>query len=556
MTEKEINKYIDKVMNRKILTGHLEQLAVERHLKDLQTCYERGMYFDPEAGMRVVQFFKFLRHGKGRQFAGKPFELTDWQAFKLYVQYGWKRTNGRRRFRQSYLDVGRKNGKTTYAGGEALYNFIADGEVAAEIYTVATTYPQASICFNETKLILKNSPQVKSKLEVWSGAITQQSNGSTFKPLHSKSDNLDGLNPSFAIIDEFHAHPDNSMFEIIDSGMGSRIMPMLSIITTAGYNKQGPCYRFRDVAIKVLQGILEQDDLFAMIFSMDKEDDWEDEKMWRKSNPNLDISFEIAYLQDRYKAAKNDPSKLTGFKTKNLNLWVDAETVWLPDDQWQQCDFGIKDLTNQSCTGGLDLSSTRDLSSLCLDFQLPDGTDAFIWKFWMPEDNIAERVNKDKVPYDMWIKQGYITTTPGNVTDYDFIKADIIKLREQYKIKSIAYDRWNSSQLIINLTDEGLKMLPFGQGYGSMSAPTKEIERIVYTNKLNHMGNPVMRWMISNVAISRDPAGNIKVDKAKAVEKVDGVVAMVMAKGQQMTPDKDNKPDINEIYKERGIRSL
>lgn len=549
-------KYMNNVLNGKVLSGELERLAVKRHLQDIETCYERGMYFDSKAGMRIIQFFKFLKHGKGRQFAGKPFELTDWQAFKLYVQYGWKRNNGKRRFRQSYLDVGRKNGKTTFAGGESLYNMIADGEIASEVYTVATTYPQASICFKETKLLLNNSPQIKSKLEIWSKAITQESTGSTFMPLHSKSDNLDGLNPSFAIIDEYHAHPNNDMFEIIDSGMGARFQPMLSIITTAGFNKTSPCFRYRDVASKVLHGILEQDDMFALIYCMDKDDDWENPDMWRKSNPNINISFETEYLLDRYKATKNDPSKLVPFKTKNLNLWVDAEDTWLLDDDWMACDQGEIDLKGCECTAGLDLSSTRDLTALSYCFVLPDGMVAYKWMFYMPEDNVQKRVKEDRVPYDMWIEQGYITTTPGNVTDYDYIHADILKNMEIYKVKKQAYDRWNSSQMISNLIEEGANMMPFGQGYASMNAPTKEFEMLVYTRKLNHMGNPVMRWMISNAVISMDAAGNKKIDKKRSREKVDGPVAAVMALGQQMTPSTDDKPDLNKIYGERGIRTL
>jgi len=276
--------------------------------------------------------------------------------------------------------------------------------------------------------------------------------------------------------------------------------------------------------------------------------------MWRKSNPNLNVSLKIDYMTDRYKAAKNNPSKLYEFKTKNLNLWVDAAQVWIADADWMECAGDVLNLDGMVCNGGLDLSSTRDLTSLALDFEMPDGSDAYLWFFWMPEDNVQQRVKDDKVPYDLWIRQGYIKTTPGNVTDYDFIQADIMQLKNRYDLKAISFDRWNSSQLVINLMSEGINMVPFGQGFGSMSAPTKEFERSVFTRKMNHMGNPVMRWMISNVAIQRDPAGNIKIDKNKSSEKVDGPVAAVMAKGQQMTVT--NEVNTNKIYSERGIRTL
>jgi phage terminase large subunit-like protein len=555
MTEKDILKYCDKVLTGKVIAGELETLAVKRHLQDLESCYERGLYFDPKAGMKVIQFFKFLRHAKGK-FANKPFELSDWQAFKLFVQYGWKKKNGKRRFRLSYIDMGRKNGKTAFAGGECLYNLIADGEQAAEIYTAATTFGQAAICFNDTKQILAKSPLVRTQLQSWSKSITHEASGSRMMPLHSKTENLDGLNPSFAVIDEYHAHPNDKVFDILETGMGARENPMISVITTAGFNKQGPCFQFRNVAIQVLKGILQQDDLFALMYSLDKDDDWEDQSAWRKCNPNLDISFDIDYLQSMYQGAKNNPAKLVSFKTKNLNLWVDAAVVWIEDEAWQACDLGEVDCTGLECIGGLDLASTRDLSALALKFVMPNGHDVYIWKFWMPEDNVQERVRKDMVPYDIWIEQGYINTTPGNVTDYDFIVSEIVKLKEQYNIKSIAYDRWNSSQAVQDLKQEGLTMNPYGQGFASMSAPTKEFEMTVYTRKINHMGNPVMRWMISNVSLMRDAADNNKVDKAKSREKVDGVVAAIMAKGEQMTFKTEEKPDLNKIYAERGIRTL
>jgi phage terminase large subunit-like protein len=362
------------------------------------------------------------------------------------------------------------------------------------------------------------------------------------------------LNTHFGIIDEYHAWKSNDLFDNIESSMASRSEPMMDIITTAGFNKTTPCYTFRDVCIKVLQGIIQQDDLFPMIFSMDDEDDWEDETMWYKSNPNLGISVKTDFLRSKFIDAKNNPSKINEFKTKQLNMWVDSAKVWIPDDDWQKCSGPVLDLKGMTCHGGLDLSSTRDLTAFALDFQLPDGSDAYLWFFWMPEDNVSDRVKNDRVPYDLWINQGYIITTPGNITDYDFIMADIIHMKSVYDIKSIAFDRWNSSQLIINLTDEGVNMQPFGQGYGSMSAPTKEFERTVYSGKMNHMGNPVLRWMVSNVEIQKDPAGNIKIDKSKAREKVDGPVAAVMAKGQQMTPD--DSVDINRIYESGGIRSV
>lgn len=551
--EKTIQAYIERVLTGKQPTGKLEVLTVQRHINDLKTAYERGFYFDQKAGLRPIQLFNFLRHGKGKDFAGKPFILSDWQMFKFYVQYGWMKSNKQRRFRKAYLEIAKKNGKTAMLGGEAIYHLLADGEVGAEVYSAATKREQAAICFNDTKQIIKYSPKIKSKVKIYQYSIAFEQLGNSFKALSSDSSTQDGLNTHFGIIDEYHAWKSNDLFDNIESSMASRSEPMMDIITTAGFNRTSPCYTFRDVCIKVLQGIIEQDDLFPLIFSMDEEDDWEDQAAWVKANPNMGISVKTEFLRSKYIDAKNNPSKINEFKTKQLNMWVDSVSVWIPDDDWQACGGPVLDLAGMECNGGLDLSSTRDLTALALVFQLPDGSDAYKWMFWMPEDNVQDRVKNDRVPYDLWISQGYITTTPGNVTDYDFIQADIMRIASTYKLKAVSYDRWNSSQLVINLTNEGINMQPFGQGYGSMSAPTKEFERTVFTRRMNHMNNPVMRWMMSNVAIQRDPAGNIKIDKSKASEKVDGAVAAVMAKGQQMTPSETI--DINKILM-KGIRTI
>jgi len=553
MTEKQIHSYIDRLLSGKQIAGKLEKLAVQRHVNDLKTAYERGFYFDSKAGMKPIQLFNFLRHGKGKDFAGKPFILSDWQMFKFYVQYGWMKSDKRRRFRKAYLEIAKKNGKTAMLGGEAIYHLLLDGEIGAEVYSAATKREQAAICFNDTVQIINKSPKIKEKLKVYKYSIAYENQGNSFKALSSDSSTQDGLNTHFGIIDEYHAWKSNDLFDNIESSMASRSEPMMDIITTAGFNRTTPCYTFRDVCIKVLQGIVEQDDLFPMIFSMDEDDDWEDQQMWQKANPNMGISVKTEFLQSKFKDAKNNPSKINEFKTKQLNMWLDSVKVWIPDDDWQACGGPVIDLKGLPCHGGLDLSSNRDLTALALVFQLPDGSDAYLWFFWMPEDNVSYRVKNDRVPYDLWINQGYIKTTPGNITDYNFIKAEILMLCEIYNIKAIAFDRWNSSQMVIDLMAEGINMQPFGQGYGSMSAPTKEFERTVYSKSMNHMNNPVLRWMMSNIAIQKDPAGNIKIDKSKASEKVDGPVSAVMAKGQQMTPS--DGVDLNRIY-ENGIRSV
>jgi len=552
-----ITKYINDVTSGRIVTGKYARLRVERHLKDLDNAYGRGFYFDEKEAMKVLRFFDFTKHAKGRNFAGQRFVLSPWQAFDIYCIYGWKAEGGHRRFRYAYTDVARKNGKTTFAAAQGLYLMMMDQEPGAEIYAVATKREQARICLDDTRNIVKQSEDLKKYAQVFQHSVTCEMMGSSIKALSSDHNTLDGLNPHGVILDEFHAHRDDMVFGVMKSAMGARTNPLMLILTTAGFNRNVPCYRYRDVAMKVLDGTLQQDDLYASIHTLDEDDDWNDERVWVKANPNLNVSVTKSFLKAAHQEAKNNPDQLYNFLTKNLNIWTDSAEVWIEKDKWDACNQNFDvDLEGVECYGGLDLASVRDTTSLALRFQLPDGKRIYKLFFWMPEMNVEERVKNKGINYDRWIREGYIRTTPGNVTDYNHIKADILALREEYKIKSIGYDRWNSSQLVIDLADEGVEMSPIGQGYASMSTPTKEFEKEVLKKQMDHQGNPVLTWHISNVAIQRDPAGNVKISKDKSSEKVDGAVACVMSLGEYLTVMADKKPEANEIYEKRPIRTL
>lgn len=552
-----ISKYINDITHGRVVAGRLARLRVERHLKDLESCYDRGLYFDEAAALKVLRFFGFLHHAKGSQFAGKPFELSPWQAFDIYNIYGWKTTGGRRRFRYAYTDIARKNGKTTFAAGQGLYLLIMDQEPGAEVYTVATKREQARICLDDARTIVSKSKDLRKYAQVFQHAVTCEVMGASMKALSSDSNTLDGLNPHGVILDEFHAHKDDLVFNVMKSAMGARQQPLMLILTTAGFNRNVPCYGYRDVGIKVLEGLLQQDDTYYSIHTLDKDDDYHDPEVWIKSNPNLGVSVSNDFLKDEYNAAKNNPSQLYNFLTKNLNLWTDSAEAWITYDEWMACDNGVEDLDGAECYAGLDLASTRDTTALALRFQKADGKSTYKLFFWMPEMNVEERVKNKGINYDRWIRDGWVKTTPGNITDYDFIKADIIALCDRYKVRQIAFDRWNSSQLVIDLGKEGITMVPYGQGFGDMNAPTKELEKEVLKRSMNHEGNPVLAWHISNVQMQRNPAGDVKIDKDKSSEKVDGAVAAVMALGTYIkTMGGELKPDINEIYSERGIRIL
>lgn len=529
--------YIEDVLSGDIITGEFLKLAINRHLSDLKRQNTEGFpyYFDEKEGQRYIDFAHLCRHWKGEK-ARESFKLESHQQFYFMMLFGWLRKDGGRRFRTSYKQVARKNGKTSECALKALAHLKLDDEAGAQVYFAATKEDQARIAFTDVQEIIKATPNLGNHFKIFTKSVTR---GASFiKPLGSDSNTSDGFDPSYGVIDEYHAHPDQGMLNVLESGMAARKSPLIDIITTAGYNKDGPCYSdMRRTSIEILRGIKTDDTHLALIYELDKDDDWQDETNWIKANPNLGVSVKLDFLRDRFLKAKNEGgSKEIDFKTKNLNIWTDSSATWITDDTWMGCDFGAEDHTGGECYGGLDMASTRDITALVLYF--PGEVSYIEPYFFIPELTAVERVNKDGVNYDRWIRSGHMIETEGNVTDYNFVKAKIMELAERYRIKSIAYDRWNASQLVIDLTYEGIPMSPFGQGFASMSAPTKELEKLVHSKAINHAGNPVLRWMNSNIQIQTDPAGNIKINKAKSSEKVDGMVALAMALGETMTDER------------------
>lgn len=553
------------VKSGKIMAGVLVCLAVDRYLDDLENGMNRGLYFNQNAAARACRFFpKFLRHSKGK-WAGKKFELDDWQLFIIWNLFGWFNADGSRRFRYAYIEVARKNGKSTLASGLGLYMMIADGEAGAEIYVGATKKPQAYITFNEAKNMVLKSPELKGVLTAYQHNIHSVELAAKFEPLASDSDKQDGLNPHCAIIDEYHAHKNDSLYNVLESGMGAREKPLMFVITTAGFNKLGPSFRMRGVCEKILNGVLQQDDMFAMIFSMDKDDDWENPDLWIKSNPSINtIDTTRSFLESRYQAVRNDPSKLVDFLTKNLNVWTDASEVWIEDKRWLACDrerLVWEKLKGRTAYGALDLSSVDDITAFVLYLPGENGYDDVYPFFFIPEATVKERTKRDGVPYELWVRQGLIEVTPGDTVDYDYIRRRITGyyvpdgvvshddncIADHVNLISVAYDKWNSSQLVNNLTADGVEMTPFGQGFVSMSTPTKEFKKKILKQEINHGGNPVLRWMASNVEINRDAAGNEKADKSKSKEKIDGIVGGIMALGEWLTKSASDDDDIYQV---------
>ena len=544
--------YAEQVRSGEILVCEYVRLAVERYYADLDRALDEGRYFDKKAAMRAIHFIEKLKHTKG-EWAGQRFRLEPWQQFVLWNIFGWKNADGTRRFRYAYIEIARKNGKTALSAGIGLYMLFADGESRPEVYSAATVKDQAKICFSDAVEIVK-ATDLKSYLTPYRNSIVYELKGGTMKPLSSDYGTHDGLNPSCGIIDEFHAHKDSGMFDVIKSAFGARRQPLMFVITTAGFNKSGACYAYRENVIKVLRGVNEDDSLFCIIYTLDDKSEWDDPKMWIKANPNLGVSLSADYLADQVKDAKNRPEAVRNVMTKNVDLWVDAERTWILDDAWQKCigTTAPADLKGCACWGGLDLSNVSDITAYVLLFHENDRFQ-LLPHFWIPEEKMLEKIRKENINYDKWVAEGYVTVTPGNVIDYDFVKADILRIVADYELRTSAYDRWNSSQTIIDLQNEGMECNPFGQGYSSMSAPTKEFEKLVLTGKIEHFGNPVLRWMLASTLVKTDPAGNIKPDKEKSTQKIDGIVAAIMALGEWMTAQAN---DERNPYENRGLLTL
>jgi phage terminase large subunit-like protein len=543
------DQYIKDVLDGTRIENHWVKLAVQRHVDDLEHGHKRGLIFDPVAASFVLKFFTLLKHHKGTH-ANQPIKLEPHQQFYLSCLFGWKRKDGTRRFRTAYKEVSRKNGKTTEGGGKLDYHIILDREIGAQAYCAATKEDQATIAVNDAYGLVKSVPSFTKILDfkIHAGQckrIIYPGNNSFIAPIGKDSKTQDGLDVSYAHIDEYHEHPTDSIVNVLESGMAARRQPLMDIITTAGYNKNGPCYAKRNSICEILEGKKQDDSTFGIIYTLDKDDDWEDASNWQKANPNLGVSVEPSFMVDRFQKAKNEGgSKEIDFKTKNLNVWCDALEVWIQDHIWMACKIEqFPDLTGRKIYCGLDLASTTDVT--CLTLTIPYENRLYQkYYFWLPEDALKTKEGQEN-DYLSWKQQGFIETTPGNVTDYGYIKNRLREIANEYEIVRIGYDKWNALQLATDLADEGFPMAEFSQAISNMNEPTKNFEKLVLKGEIAHDGNPVMRWMMGNIAIKTDSNGNMKIDKKQSKNKVDGPVSAVMSIGEWMTPE-ENKEAVVE----------
>lgn len=544
----KIAEYIDAVMTGKRPAGHYEIAAVQRHLRDMerQRTADFPYWFDEEEGIKRCLFYKNLYHYQGEK-AGKPIILEGWQAFIIAVIFGWKRAdNNYRRFLRADVETARKNGKTTLAAGIGIEMMSKlEGERGAQVFAAAVDRNQAKLCWEGAKQIIQNSAELSAIFQCYQLSIFDKSRASFFQPLSKDTQNKDGLNPSCGICDERHAWKNNDIYELLRTGMGSRRQPLLFSITTAGLDKSLPYFEDLERLKDILDGKVVDEQQFVMIYELDKDDDWKDERNWAKANPNLGVSLSLDYLRSEFAdAVRKGGSREVHFKTKNLNMWVDAPEVWIPDEKVRECDYGTEDadLLGQECYGGLDFASHVDIIAFELYFPTLPNKPVRSW-YWLPEAKMEGTT--DVVDYRSWKQQGYIKTTEGEVIDIDYLVADILEICKKYNVKNIAFDPYKAYHgLIQGLQGGGLDSIlsEFGQGIRNMSEPTKELERLVMAGEIDLMRNPVLEWMFRNCTPYYDPNDNVKLFKGKARNKIDGVIALINAIGGYMAIKSNDKP--------------
>lgn len=537
---------------------------------------------DDGALERAVYFFEHcLSHTIG-EWAGQPFILSEWQ-YEGIIKPLFGQVHGEtglRRYRTAYVECPKKQGKSTIAAGIGLYLTYADREPGAEVYCVASDFEQAKIVFNQAKSMVMTDDVLSEMGELFASSIFVADTLSTFRVLSKAPKTKHGFNIHGLIFDELHTQPDRELWDTLTLGVAARRQPLVFAITTAGYDRTSICWELHEYARKVRDGIIADDTFLPVLYSGDEEENWHNEDVWEKAqqhpnpeewartnywtfpstwaaaNPSYGVSVKADYLRQKCREAQESPALENSFKNLHLNIWTEQAVRFLPMEKWDSCNqmpISLDSMAGKYCYAGLDLSSTTDISALVLLFPPQDDDPLYhaLPYFWVPDDNIALRAKRDQVDYRTWVHEGLIFTTAGNVVDYDAIRAFINSLHETVEIKEIPIDRWNSTQLQTQLANDGLTVVQFGQGFASMSAPTKELEKLVLSRSLNHSGHKVLRWMASNVAVRQDPAGNLKPDKAKSSEKIDGMVSLIMALGRAMV-----QTETSSVYDARGILTI
>ena len=544
-------KYAHDVVSGAVVACSWVKLAAKRHLKDLKEAKKRKLVFDQSAAEHVIDFFKFLKHSKG-EWAGQSFILEPWQQFILWCLFGWKKKDGTRRFRIAYIEVARKNGKSTTLAGIGLYMFFADNEPGAEVYTAATKRDQAVITHSEATRMVKASPALRKRISIFKNNLNMIDTASKFEPLGKDSDSMDGLHIHCAIVDELHAHKNREAWDVLETATGARRQPLQVAITTAGYDRNSICWEQHEYAEKILKGSVDDDSYFGIIFTTDEGDVWHDEKTWVKANPNLGVSVYLDDLQRKAKKARELPAAQNNFLRKHLDVWTQQSTRFIDLDLWDANNLypiAIDQLRGRFCYGGLDLSSVSDITAWVMVFPCDDGHFDVLARFWCPEAKIVDRKNKYRDQYKAWQRQDFMYVTDGDAIDYEFVKAQMLKDASIFKLDSVNVDRlFQGYQLSMELATEGVRVSGMGMGYLSMAGPMNEFESLLLKKKFNHGGNPVLRFMADNLAVSIDPAGNRKPNKDASQGKIDGIIGSLLAIDRSMRKEtRTSKYEVAEL---------
>lgn len=520
-----------------------------------------GAWWDEDAARAACDFFhRYLRHTEG-EWAGQPFRLTAFERDRIIRPlFGWKRADGTRLYRRAQILIAKKNGKTELGAGVALLMLTGDGEFGGQGFSIASDRDQAKIVFNKAAIMAAFSEELSAALEVFKTSIYCAELQASFRPLSRAPTGKHGFSVSFLVADEWHEWADDDAYDACRKNTAARSQPLEFLISTAGVRGKEPGWSMYDYARKVLEGAIEDPELLVVICEADAEDDWTDEATWAKANPHLGISPKIEFLRAECRKAQQSPRLENAFRRYHLNQWTEQAVRWLPMHHWKECSRAPDEeqlwraleaeMAGRTCYGGLDLAATQDTNALCYAFP-PEGGETrwtYLWRFFLPEDDLSERSDRDGVRYDLWARAGALILTPGNVSDYRAIRARIEADAKVFRIAALAIDRWNATQMSVELADDGLKVELFGQGFASMSGPAKALEREVLEHTMEHGNHPIARWHAANAAVKSDPADNIKPAKDTSTGRIDGIVAQVMAKG--IAQAGKHAPS---VYEQRGV---
>jgi phage terminase large subunit-like protein len=527
--------YATAVVRGRVPAGLLHRAACARHLRDIDERKRTGLVWSAERAAHVLTFASHLRHWKG-EWRGRPLVLEPWQAFVVGSIFGWLRADGTRRFRIAYIEIPRKNGKSTLGGIIALYLACCDGEPGAEVYCAATKREQARIVFETCRQMVRLAPALARRLDVREHAIVHPESASTLQPVSADASTMDGLNVHGAVIDELHAHRTSAVVDVLETATAARRQPLQCELTTAGIGQASVCWRHHDYTARVVDagptGIVDEA-WFGFIAGADPDDAFDDPKVWAKANPNFGVSVKREYLADKAAKASQFVTAQNVFKQKHLDMWVEQAERWIDMRDWDACGAAVRSLPGtRPAYGGLDLAQTRDFAAFVIAVLADDGVIELVPRFYIPEARLNDRAAQSAQARSMlqtWVDAGHLSTTPGNVTDFAFIKRDVLALAEAWRLVEVGYDTWNALQLALELEQTGIVMAVCRQGFGGMSNPMADFGARIREARLRHGAHPVLRWMAGNMVAQTDVNGNQRPDRKRATDKIDGIVASLMA---------------------------